>query len=340
MNSVEKILVRFSHTAVDSLVNQINFVNNRGFTKDQFVFETPIPMDNYGKCMIGFKFAESTGWSQAKQFLIVHRQNVSEIPRLNPLVIHSTGYDVDSILTAIFDQYGWAIDKHLITMDRPEVAKVYPVKTLGKLDEIVDGDKPIIMDGHAEINIRFLDSHPLYYGSMQVLIRPSLSTMKGDIDSVLAVREFYSTGRIDLPFVETIQPRGEWKLSDSIADHQTRKVIESELAKIPMGGKLEINQTLVDVLNEVTGVEWSFDDDVSPYNLKGAKVLHNGIGGHEYIPTDPGYNYMLAIELSELCGNLQGIIRLSYRYSSRYMPGNLPLNSASLIPIINQGILK
>ncbi len=337
------LVQKFSKPAYLTLVDWINEKNNRGFSLDQFVFNGVTPINDNGDCRIAFKFSDKTGWPQDEQLLVVQRVDISNVPGLAEIVIHSPEFTKVEILKSIFDQYGLYLDADLVRIvpARMPLKRALLNKYLDGFDESSDPKKTVIdnTDRARDFQLEILSEHPTLTGFIPLFVRKSLSSHLGNVDSLMDLREYYVDGREDLPFVENIQPRGLWLVKRELyTNERVYKGVCNALHAYADGDVLLTDtfgasnlDILLDIMREVTKRDWVVDGKASPFNLHSATVTYNGLTDPVVNTAPIEYNHMLVIELSNLCDNLQGTVRIAYKYASPHHP--ISRNRAGILPI-------
>lgn len=290
---------RFARPASETLVRWINQKNNRQFHPDQFVFGVPIDRGVGNNTVdIPFHYRET----HESSTLQVQRVDISLIPGLGTLAIHSHVLDVPSVLSAIHEQYGLYLDADMV-----EVV-------------LEDGD---LEDPEAGVDgvITILPNHLLYVGEMTVKVRRSLVFNNNTMDRVLDLREFYSQSGEDKPYVETYQPKGLWSVEES--EHYNRRMVEAGLFTLGEGGLVDYT-LLALLLSSITGSEWVASPTPAPFNIMNSTLLYNGLASEHPGIAPISHSYLIMLELSELCENLQGTLSLAYRYSTPHHPAAYP----------------
>lgn len=312
--------IRFSIGSKESLVRWINTVNNRNFTADDFVFDVPVPDGNDGWVYITGKYLPS----DEPITLRVQRVDLSKLNGINPLVIHSRAFDKQSIADAIFDQYGILLELDLFELDiiKEDISNVIGNHLNGfGSDEGID-----VIDsleyGDGEGTIRILPSHLTLEGTIDFKIRASMLSFDSKIDSVLSLREFYSTHDDLKPFVETIQPKGTWTLDKAhFGSMSAKKEVEAKLYEMTLSPDTVVDYVfLAQVLTSITGQQWTSENNNSPFNVMGSIIKYNGVAGKYPNVAPIAYSYLMILELSELCSNLQGDVHIAYQYANHRHP--------------------
>lgn len=305
---------RFSQPAIETLISWINVKNNRRFSPSQFEFGTPVPVSNDGTVDIPFTYTD-TGDSDT---LRVQRVNLSRVPGLHPIVLHSVNLSTDSILKALLDQYGLYLDEDMVEVRfDTNINEMFPTELLeGFSQNDTDSDDVGADYRGSECTIRILDHHLVYEGELKVLVRKSMLSNGNTIDRIINLRKFYES-HDEVPFIETYQPGGLWTVDGF--DHETRRRIEYCLHYIQDSGPVDYD-LLADILHRITKDDWVSNEETQSFNIQGAKVIYNGLSS-EYPGIGPlTHSHLLILELSKLCDNLQGHIHIAYRYSPPHHP--------------------
>lgn len=308
------ILSRFSKPGKELLIDSINYTNNRGLTSKQVDFGVPVLISPDGTTRIQVLFKDTTGWSPLEEELTYIRSRFSDIPGCSKLSIHSDYTDEIGIYDDVFEQYGLKLEPEYVT--------------LTKVDE---GEYGVV-----NYLLTFV-SHPIFIGEVSLQVRPSLELLGTSIGQLMDLREYYLSGTMNKPPVDLYCPNGEMLLDSTVVpDNTQRATYELALFSILTDSPVQPGTPLVDILSSLTGDDWISElGDPAPFNLNGATVLYNGLRTDEYQVESPAFAYVMVIELSDSCSNLQGLITIGYQYSSPYGAGMLLNDQAANPPIIN-----
>lgn len=326
---------RFNKPAYETLVSWINEKNNRGFDLKQFNFSGVTPLADDGSARITFNFDKSTGWEQGDQTLVVQRVNLSLLPGLNGIVIHSPEFTKSTILACIFEQYGLYLDMDLVNVipGKMPLSKAILNKYLDGFDEAPENNR--IYDNadiYRNYTIEISDIHPTLTGTVPLYVRKSLKDLIGFMSPTLNLREYYIEGRTDLPYVETLQPGGMWMLDKvHYPDIRKMKDIQNHLNAFKACEVISDDKVLLSIITQLSKFNWVTTDEVTGFNLRGAKVIYNGLTDPVVNRAPIEYTHLLVIELSELCNNLQGELKIAYQYASPHHPTNT--NRAGFAPL-------
>lgn len=303
---------RFSQPAKSTLISWINEKNNRGFYPSQFTFRDPIPIDYDGTVDIPFIYNDTGEESKLR----VQRVNIGLVPGLQDIVIHSTAFTVQSILDSIFEQYGLFLDPDMVAVKLNKIG-LDDALSDGILDGFDIGGRGVYSEGSHRLElldctITMKDNHLVYEGEIFLKIRKSLLTNTDTISRMMDLREFYSQSDEMKPYVETYQPCGLWTVDES--DKYVRREIESRLYSLGKDGIVDY-RLLSRLLSDITNNEWVSDNIEAPFNIMNSRVLYNGLSSEHPGIAPISHSYLLILELSDLCENLQGRIHIAYRYS-------------------------
>lgn len=327
---------RFSQPAKETLVSWINEKNNRGFYPHQFTFSDPIKLDDDGTVEIPFTY-NPTGESSS---LEVQRVNIGKVPGLKNLVIYPDAITTESILLSLYREYGLYLDKDMVSVSTGPVS----------LDKILVGDK---LDGFGndevvesqvhfdqlECSITMLDNHLVYEGVLNIVLAKSVLHNTDSIARRMSLRDYYAQDGEGKPYVETFQPKGLW-LVDKTNRYLNRDLIDESLYTPPLDRELRRElesrlfhvdkrevvdyHILAEVLTKVTGSKWVAENSVVPFNVMNSRVLYNGLASDQPGIAPVSHSYLLILELSGLCENLQGRVHIAYRYSTPSHPAAFP----------------
>lgn len=312
---------RFSLPAKETLVSWINEKNNRGFSSNQFTFGTPVRVDDNGVVDVPFTYL-TTG---EKSNIRVQRINLSLVPGLRSISIHSENLSKETILKSIYDQYGLFLDEDFIELIIDKVTLSKETVELNGFNISNDSTPDI---GGIDYKLVITDDHLIYEGNINLKVRKSLLTNTNTIARTLDLREFYSQSDEVKPYIETYQPSGYWSVEESKYYH--RREVESKLYAIDKGDVIDYN-LLANLLTRITKDKWVSSEKHKPFNIKNSNVLYNSLSS-KYPELGPvTHSYILVLELSELCSNLQGRVNILYRYSRPTYPNNLKAGSNSII---------
>lgn len=323
--------IRFALNAKDSLVTWINTINNREFSSDDFEFNDPTEDGFDGWVMVTGKYLPS----DEPITLRLQRVNLSSLKGLEVITLHSSSYDKPSISKALFDQYGIFLEPTLFELD---VVKQDINNVIGStLHGFDTGESPDIIEdsvyGDAEGIIHISSKHLTLEGSIAFKIRTALLSFDKQIDSILKLREFYTYSDESKPFVETIQPKGVWTVDKThFGSMPVKKEIDARLYEITLSPDTVVDYAfLAQVLTDITGQQWNNDVSELPFNVMGSIIKYNGVAGKYPNIAPVTHSYLMILELSELCSNLQGDIHIAYQYANYAHPlyGNKTLAGTS-----------
>lgn len=338
-------LGRYGKKSKDLLVDYINDHNNRDLRPDQLVFGAPSTMNEYGLTEVMVGFSLLTGWSDEKQIMAYYRIEPSMFLNGRPMVIYVGGYTDTDIYNAIYQQYGLLIEPEfaqleLITRSFPDAAVTVAADGFDAEDAstspVPEESVPAYLENRNYI-LRFKQTHLIFFGEIAIYTRRAVESLGTSIDSLLDLRKYYADGTMDLPPVDLLIPKGELYVSnEAYPEHAQRRCIESILYGMKVNNLLEAAWQLPTLLQTLTNDKWVATETPADFNLYGAKVIYNGFVSKDQTLENTGYNFVVAVELSELCTNLTGIIKIGYRYSSSNVPGNNPYNQASVLPLFTR----
>lgn len=308
---------RYSKPSKELLIDYINFINNRKLLPTQLNFQTPVELDDTGLVSSDVSFSSDDGWSDEVEPLIYRRVDLNDLLNGAPLTIHTLTLDTPALLAAIFQQYGLLLEPALLSV----------VEQISVSDAPAVDPLPYLQN--STFVITFTADHLIFYGSVTVITRASLTLLGGTIDSLMDLRQFYNDSNDNLPPVELIIKDGELEITD-VTLPMERGQCESALYVIPIGTVLNALSELPTWLRKLTGDEWVCIPDQSlPFNLFAAEVIYNGFVTVAQTVKDPAFNYIFCLDLSQWCNNITGILKIAYRYSDSKIPGNLLYNHAS-----------
>lgn len=292
----------------------INYTNNRGLTSKQVDFGVPVAISGDGHTRIPVLFKETTGWSPLNEELTYIRSRLTDIPGCERLSIHSDYTDEQGIFDDLFEQYGLKIEPEYV--DLAEVSH----------DEF----------GSVNYLLTFV-SHPIFIGEIELQVRPSLELLGTSIGQLMDLREFYKTGSTARPPVDLYCPNGEMLLDSRVVpDRTVLNAYELALFSTLSDSPILAGTPLVDILTSLTGDQWVCEAEApSPFNLHNAIILYNGLRTEQYHVEAATFGYTMAIELSDFCENLSGVITIGYQYSTPYGAGMLLNDMSANPPIIN-----
>ena len=338
-------LGRYGKKSKDLLVNYINEHNGRDLASDQLLFGTPSTKGPDGLTEIEVSFAQSTGWSDEVEIMGYYRVEPSLFLRGLPISVYVSGFTDEDICNAIFEQYGLFIEPEFIILEliSQSLADITPTVDLPGFDP-EDGEAvppaASVVPGYLDnrnYKLSFKQTHLIFFGEIMVHTRRALQSLGNPIDSLMDLREFYKDGNMDLPPIDLLIPKGELYVDREIfPEHNRRRAIEAMLHNdLKVDEKLGLAQQVPMLLKDLTGNQWVSSETPAPFNLHGARIVYNGFVSRDQTLEDSGYNFVVAIELGELCDNLTGIVKIGYKYASSDIPGNNPFNQASVLPLFN-----
>lgn len=335
-------LSRYNKPSKELFVDYINDLNSRRLSPTQLVFGIPIQLTPDGISKVSVKFATELGWSTEEEFLTYRRVELSNLLRDMPITIHVAEHETSDILKAIKEQWGILLEESLITLAPAptSIAVIAPVTDLpGFTAEDGVDDPPFLpSEENRDYILTFKAEHLIFFGQIKVQTRPSIKLLGTTIDSLMDLRLYYYDGTFDKPPVDIYIPNGELLLSDEVVECGERRHYESWLYVVKESGddavENVVSSYLTRLLTQLTGDVWISDPTMrTDFNLSGLRVLYNGFVSKEHPVTNHAYNYVIALELSSLCSNLSGILKIGYRYSDSRTPGNLSYNQSSVLPI-------
>lgn len=335
-------LGRFSKPSKELLVDYINSKNSRQLTSAQLNFANPVLQDPTGLSTIEVTFANSTGWSSEVQKLTTYRVDLQAVLEGNPLVVYVTENTDDAILAAIRTQYGLLLEKELVTIQLIErsLEESAEVTDVGSFDP-ADSSAPVVVDmtptpylDNLNYTVTFSNDHLIFFGQLQVCTRRALTLMGKDIDSLLDLREFYSDCNYGLPKVDLLIQNGELYVTKGSFPYVVqRKVWNTRLYAYKTDDVIPADDLIAQLVQALEGSAWVSKPTRMSFNLYGSKILYNGFVSTDYSLGDAAYNYVLALELSDYCDNLTGVVKIGYQFSSSEVPGNITNNRASVLPL-------
>lgn len=332
-------LSRFNKKTKDLLVDFINARNNRGFDPGQFEFGDPVAVNDLGVTSLKFKFRDELGWGDDKHAFTYVRQDVNHLLGNAAIVIHVPDNSEAAIINALLEQYGWLVEPEFvefeivtrdITTTAPNVE--LPGFDAEESDETIPEPLPPALDNRNYV-MRFKPENLIYYGEVKIFTRKSIVLLGQTIDSLLDLRAYYAPGHFQLPFVDMFANKGTFYVTDEKLGYELRRSWEAALYGLAVGDVFADTSIFPALLTKLTGDPWHGDNKPGPFNLCSGKVIHNGFVSKDYNVCDPAFNYVLAVELGHLCDNLQGILKIAYRFSSSKDPGSLRYDPSSILPI-------
>lgn len=337
-------LNRFNKPSKVLLVEMINKFNGVRLDPDQLVFSTPTLLQEDGLTEVSVKFKESTGWSRDSRPIRYHRVELSRVPELRGLAIHLELFtDPQEVVKALFDQCGLLLEPDLIEIqeiyggldaDQTDINNRITRTQLSGFNAVTEEPWTPDPDLDRNFKITFKPEHLVYFGELIVLVRPSIKLLGVTISRQLDLRQYYRDGNLNRPPVDLYQPKGVLLVS-GLSSHLLEDMkTEAYLYEQKAGAIVEPTNQLAEVLTFLTGDPWQYTPEaVLDFNIYNSTIIYNGLVSSEYSADDPRYGYVMVIELSDLCRNLSGLLRIGYRYSSPEVPTNHQYNPASVKPI-------
>ena len=322
--------IRFYLDSKSSLVNWINVVNNRSFTVDDFIFDTPVSEGGDGWVRINGTYVPT----DEPMVLRVQRVDLSKLNGVEPLVIHVPSYDKKDIADAIFEQYGILLELDLfeMTITRMPIENIIGYTLDGFDGSAVPVLDPVIDYWNGEGTLTISPDHLTLEGTITFKVRSAMLSFENRIDSVLSLRQFYSNSDSLLPFVETIQPKGVWTLDKNhFGTMSVKKEVEAKLYEMSLSEDTIVDYVFIaQVLSSITNQEWISSQSPTPFNVMGSIIKYNGVAGEHPNVAPVEYSYLMILQLSDLCDNLQGDIHIAYQYANYKHPlyGNKSLAGA------------
>lgn len=326
---------RYDKPSKDLLVDFVNAHNNQRFKTDDLVFGTPEATDPYGMTKVSIAFASTSGLSQDPAFMSYWRVDLKEVTKLPCLVIHANDQTPEGLYKALYDQCGLLVEPELVELtvipqplaehiDHPDLDGFQPGQGTDEPTEV----------GNLAVRLDFKLEHLVFIGGIDIYVRPSIELLGTSIDSKMSLRKFYSDGNTNLPQIDLFIPKGELYVSEKCFDTQMRRALETVLYAYRAGDTVELEKMLPGLLTALTGDKWvEVPEERHPFNIFGALVQYNGFVTVEQPLTDPGYNYVLCLKLSQFCSNLTGQFKIGYRYASSQVPGDQKYDHGYVPPV-------
>ena len=154
------------------------------------------------------------------------------------------------------------------------------------------------------------DDHLLFFGDCEIKVVPQIKVGNYTISSRLKIREYYENNDGKIPF-ELIASQYFLNLPTEFGEHLYK--LDESMTEIP--------ENLLNTLKFITGDDWVSEEKESDFNLYGTKVVYNGYRSDAYNRTDKAYRYVIALELSDYCANLKGVIQIGYNNDRKTYPG-------------------
>lgn len=344
MSNSQYPLNRFNKPSKQLLVEMINKFNGVRLDPDLLIFGLPAMVQPDGFTEVTVKFKESTGWSRESRPVRYHRVEANRTPELRNMVIHlETFTDPQLVVKALFDQCGLLLEPELIEIqeiyggleaDQSDINLRITNTHLTGFDETVG--EPWVPDPDLDRNFRitFSSDHLIFFGTINVLVRPSIKLLGVNISRQMDLRQYYQDGNTNRPPVDLYQPKGTLLVSGLSSHLLEDKKTEAYLYEQKAGAIIEPASQMAELLSYLTGDTWQYTPEATlDFNIYNSTIIYNGLVSSEYTADDPRYSYVMVIELGALCRNLSGLLRIGYRYSSPEVPTNHQYNPASVKPI-------
>jgi hypothetical protein len=326
----EPVLFPFSKPSKEQLVDFINYKNDRLFAPEQISFGLPALLEPTGLSTVDLMFVDPTGWTSDKAPFRYNRVDIAMLIG-GPFVIWVKEHTEEAVYQAILEQYGILIEKDVseLNLISRSLVDITPVHEIPSFDAVDEEDSEVVEPFPPALDNRnyvlaMLPGHLLWYGNIKVHTRRAIEGLGTSIDSRMDLREFYKTGSYDLPRVDLLTPNGVYLLCEQGISHKERRAYESVLYGIAKGTILGTDTTLAAILSQLTGDPWvAVDGQQVDFNLRGSEVVYNGFVSKDFPSHVQAYNYVIAINLGELCGNLTGLLKIAYRYADTNTPSDL-----------------
>lgn len=345
MSNCASPLNRFNKSSKQLLVEMINAFNGVQLEADKLTFSDPEMLQADGKTEVKVMFRTNLGCSDEQRPVTYYRIEANRLEGLSHLVINSALIpDNTALLKAIFDQCGVLLEPELITIqeiyggltaNQSDITNRVKRPFLQGFDEELD--QPFVPDPDTDRDflITFKDDHLVFFGRIQVLVRPALTLLGTTIARRMDFRDFYKDGAYARPPIDLYVPQGRLLVPDHLVTVLGDcKKTEAYLYEQKAGPINALGSRLADVLASLTGDLWHYTSDVvQDFNIYNSTILYNGLVTPEYSADDSRYSYVMVIELGALCRNLSGKLRIGYRYAAPGVPANRQYNPASATPL-------
>ena len=345
MSNCASPLNRFNKPSKQLLVEMINAFNGVQLEADKLTFSDPEMLQADGKTEVKVMFRTNLGWSDEQRPVTYYRIEANRLEGLSHLVLNSDLIpDNAALLQAIFDQCGVLLEPELITIqeiyggltaNQSDITNRVKKQFLQGFDE--EPVQPFVPDPDTDRDflITFKDNHLVFFGRIQVLVRPALKLLGTTIARRMDFRDFYKDGVYARPPIDLYIPQGRL-LVDT---HQSTPVgdgkqTQAYLYEQKAGAIVDIESQLASILMGLTGDAWDYTPNATvDFNIYNSTILYNGLVTPEYSADDSRYSYVMVIELGALCRNLSGKLRIGYRYAAPGVPANRQYNPASATPL-------
>lgn len=286
------------------LVDYINHQNNRKLDVRDIVFTTPVPTGTDGMVTVGVNFAAPTGWENSNGSLTYKRQLIADAVPNAQFTVHTEQVDEETVLDAVYKQYGFYLDEDTYLCEECDEAGV-------PLPPIDPDNPPVIdLDDDRWFMLTLTNDHLLLEGSILIRRVRSIALLGTTISRLLDIRQYYT---------DITSKRFPVELYLKNFNLSTGSVLGQSLYYVSNTNP-ELD-AIMQTLKELTHDEWMVQETHLDYNLVGCQILYNGLSSTEYTTTDDRYPYVLVIQLSEFCDNLQGVISINYRNDRKQYPG-------------------
>lgn len=303
---------RYDKPEKEVLLDILNHTNKTRFESIQLSFRDLVRVDAALGCRVTIVPEAWTGWTQS-EFFFYDRLDLQDTFKNCPLVVDVVSIDQTTILEALKEQCNvwFDADKVSITAAPRPLSVVFANVNLNTLQApTVDQEEPVQPTQPEEIDF-VLSTAPdslIWFGQIKVLVRPSGFLLGESVSKRLNLRKWFHETLSEKVAVELAIP----KTIDG-TPHSTF------LSSMKVGDYINETSMFPGVARSLTKDEWvSVVDQVSDFNLYGAKIIYNGVNTNNFFTGQSRLSRVLAVELSDSCRNLEGVWLIAYSDKEAY----------------------
>lgn len=315
---------RYDKPSDELFLDIINYTNNSAFQAGQLVFGTPEVIDG-SLTAVRVKPTDNVGWTGAA-LVRYRRLDLGRALNFTPM-IDTSDTTPEGILAALNAQYSLFLEIDKVTVTEVPRQLNVQVSTTG-LTGFDTADAPDVPpavpfdEGVKDFVITVASDHLIWFGSARVYVRPVLELMGRTIKQRLAMMDYFN---------QTDAAKVAIELAVNRAIDATP--VAASIKKLKKGDVLTELTPFVEIARRLTGDAWVSNASVRPFNVYQSKVLYNGFNQGEYFSGFASYSHVLAVELSEYCGNLAGTWLIHYHDPEAFTLSNLRIDNGPLLDL-------
>jgi len=313
---------RYDKPSQELFLDLINHTNLAAYESSQLEFGLPEVIEG-SLTAVKIKPTDKVGWTGAA-VVKYRRLDLGTALGFSPM-IDTSDISKEGILAALNAQYSLYLDADLVEISPAprrldQAVRVIQMNGFDNAD-VPDGVPTVSFDeGIKDFIITVSPDHLIWLGSARVHVRPVMELLGRTIKQRLAMMDYFD--QIGGPKVPI-----ELAVDRSI----DATCVSYPIKKLKKGDVLTQLTPFVEVARKLTGDAWVSDASVRPFNVYQSKVLYNGFNQGEYFTGFASYSHVLAVELSEYCGNLSGTWLIHYHDPEAFTLSNLRIDNGPLL---------